>query len=305
MFDIDELLDKIDKEELYTYHVQEYEKLIHHRLPACSKAFNTKIEQTFSVLDVKGFSMSKLSKRSRDVIKLAISIGQDNYPEIMFKMLIINAPLMFRGAWSVIGPFIDKKTKDKITILGSKYQKDLFEYVDPENVPEFMGGTCTYSDEEGGWHLSDKGPWQEYPGDEFYEVQAKQLQNENTEEVKIGIDQPESVDTNHTSSSHSIPVPQPAVPSESNVEVNFQIDANSLPGPDSDEEVPVHKSNVQVSLDDVANKLNQLQLGQDLNGLGKIDGGMAGIPPSSSVPCNTMLSDSDDEEIKGAEILQE
>lgn len=150
MFGIDELLGKIDKEELYTYHVKEYEKLIHQKFPACSKASNTKIEQGFSVLDAKGFSMGKLSKKSRDVIQIAISIGQDNYPEIMYKMLIINAPMMFRGAWSVISPFIDKKTRDKITILGSKYHDTLLEIVDKENVPESLGGDCTCAAFEGG-----------------------------------------------------------------------------------------------------------------------------------------------------------
>lgn len=86
--------------------------------------------------------MGKLSKKCRDVIKIAISIGQDNYPEIMFKMLIINAPMMFRGAWSVVSPFIDKKTVNKISILGNKYHKDLEKYVDSSNIPEELGGEC-------------------------------------------------------------------------------------------------------------------------------------------------------------------
>jgi len=87
--------------------------------------------------------MKKLREKSRAFIKLAISIGQDNYPETMGKMLIVDSPMLFRGAWSIISPFIDEKTRKKISILGSKYQKELFKYVDPENVPSDMGGDCT------------------------------------------------------------------------------------------------------------------------------------------------------------------
>jgi len=54
--------------------------------------------------------MSKLKEKSRNIIKLAISIGQDNYPEIMGKMLIVNSPFIFRGAWTILSPFIDEKT---------------------------------------------------------------------------------------------------------------------------------------------------------------------------------------------------
>ena len=149
-FEIDELLAIITKEELYQYYVREYENLIHVKFPACSQKAGTKIESTFSMLDVNGFTMGKLKEKTRDFVKLAIGIGQNNYPEIMHKMYIVNAPFMFRGAWAMMSPFIDEKTRGKISIKGGKYQKDLFKYVDPDNVPEMFGGNCTCSEYEGG-----------------------------------------------------------------------------------------------------------------------------------------------------------
>ena len=94
--------------------------------------------------------MSKLKEKSREFIKIAINIGQDYYPEIMARTYIVNAPFMFKGAWAVISPFIDAKTKKKITILGSGFQKDLFKYVDPSNVPTELGGECSCSGTEDG-----------------------------------------------------------------------------------------------------------------------------------------------------------
>ena len=87
--------------------------------------------------------MGKLKEKSRDFVKLAINIGQDNYPEIMSSLFIVNAPFIFKGAWAMLKPFIDEKTRKKISILGSKYQKDLFKHVDPDNVPSELGGNCT------------------------------------------------------------------------------------------------------------------------------------------------------------------
>lgn len=36
-------------------------------------------------------------------------------------MFIVNAPFVFTGVWSVIKPWLDARTKDKIKILGSNY----------------------------------------------------------------------------------------------------------------------------------------------------------------------------------------
>ncbi len=85
-------------------------------------------------------------------------MGQDYYPEIMGQMFIVNAPMLFTGVWAVVKGFIDEKTRNKIKICGSKYQKELLELVDAENLPDFLGGNCTCA-EYGGCMHSDAGPW--------------------------------------------------------------------------------------------------------------------------------------------------
>ena len=44
-------------------------------------------------------------------------------------MFIINAPLLFSGIWSIIKGWLDEKTRNKITIIGSKYEPQLLELV--------------------------------------------------------------------------------------------------------------------------------------------------------------------------------
>ena len=97
----------------------------------------------------------------------------------------------------------------------------------------------------------------------------------------------------------------------SDVQVNFEVNMDNLPGPDSDEEEGYDnfepRSNVKFDLGDVADKLSQLNFGTNFDqGSIPTGSGLSNLPPSSSVPCNTMLSDSDDDgEIEGADILKD
>jgi hypothetical protein len=60
----------------------------------------------------------------------------------MGQMFIVNAPFLFTGVWAIVKGFLDERTRNKIKILGGSYQKELFAVADPENVPDFLGGTC-------------------------------------------------------------------------------------------------------------------------------------------------------------------
>jgi hypothetical protein len=40
---------------------------------------------------------------------------------LMHRMFIVNAPMLFSGVWAMIKPWLDQKTRDKITIIGGSY----------------------------------------------------------------------------------------------------------------------------------------------------------------------------------------
>ena len=73
--------------------------------------------------------MKMLSKQVYNFVQLASKVAQENYPEILGKMFIINAPMLFSGVWAVIKPWIDEKTRNKITIIGSGFKEKLLEIV--------------------------------------------------------------------------------------------------------------------------------------------------------------------------------
>jgi len=82
--------------------------------------------------------MKLLSKRVYGFVKLLSGVAQDYYPEILGNMFIVNSPMLFSGAWAMIKPWLDKRTQQKITIVGKNYREQLSNLVDSENLPSFL-----------------------------------------------------------------------------------------------------------------------------------------------------------------------
>ncbi|OMJ78324.1 hypothetical protein SteCoe_21879 [Stentor coeruleus] len=156
--DINHLFSITTDERMIRYYIREYESMIKLRIPACSIAAGCLIEQTFTILDLGGSSTKLMKKNVYNFVKLASGMAQDFYPEILGKMFIINTPMLFSVAWKIIKPWLDERTQKKISTEGSKYQVKLLEYVAPENLPDFFGGTCRC---EEGCLMSDAGPWKD------------------------------------------------------------------------------------------------------------------------------------------------
>ena len=135
--------------------IQEYEKFLHLKLPACSEASGRLIETSLNIMDVSGISLKVLTKESQRILKAVTGFTQDNYPEMMGNMIIINAPYIFKVIYNIIKPMLSPRTQSKITVLGTRYLDKLLEYVDAECIPEKIGGTSKYT------IFDDIGPWSE------------------------------------------------------------------------------------------------------------------------------------------------
>ena len=91
--------------------------------------------------------------------------------------------MLFSGVWAVIKGFLDEKTRAKITITGGSYQSDLLALVDKENLPDFLGGTCTLF----GQHKDGVGPWNDY--EIVNPVGIRKKQDPATQALAEGIEQ--------------------------------------------------------------------------------------------------------------------
>lgn len=155
--DLDQLFKLTTRERLEKNFIYEYERLLRVRLPACSKVAGHHIETGFTVLDLKNCSVMQALK-IKDLLKFIVDTGQNYYPETMGMTFIINAPWLFDTIWNVVKIWMDEVTVNKIRIFkaGKDFSKDLFEFVEPANVPFSLGGACQC---EGSCQNSDAGPW--------------------------------------------------------------------------------------------------------------------------------------------------
>ncbi|KAF4727985.1 cytosolic factor, phosphatidylinositol/phosphatidylcholine transfer protein, partial [Perkinsus olseni] len=105
--------------------------------------------------------------------KLA-KVANDNYPEVLGTMFVVNAPFIFTAIWKVVSPMVDPITRSKIVVLGSNYKPTLHNVVDPSQLPDFLGGTCTACDDvRGGCMYSNMGPWVAYKKEKEEERRLK------------------------------------------------------------------------------------------------------------------------------------
>ncbi|KAJ3097935.1 cytosolic factor, phosphatidylinositol/phosphatidylcholine transfer protein [Phlyctochytrium bullatum] len=169
LMDVKKLWQVTTPERMIQAYVREYEKLIRYRFKAASTKSGRNIEQGCTILDLKGVSLSQFNS-VRKIVAQVTSIAQNYYPETLGRMFIINAPTLFTTVWSIVKPMLDEATVQKITVVGSNYQKFLLEDIDAENLPAAYGGNCNSC--VGGCEHADVGPWNDgtvkgYPNDEW------------------------------------------------------------------------------------------------------------------------------------------
>ncbi|KAK9819422.1 hypothetical protein WJX74_001938 [Apatococcus lobatus] len=139
MIDMKKMLEVTDEERIIKFHVQEYERCARYIMPACSRA--------------AGIGMKHLSAEVRKMMGSISAIDQNNYPEMLGRTCIINAPAVFKFVFAAVKPMFDPRTLAKMEICGRNYTQDLLRWVDAENLPEYLGGTSKST------LLDDTGPW--------------------------------------------------------------------------------------------------------------------------------------------------
>lgn len=173
------------------YHIQGFERAFSEKFPACSIAAKRHIDSTTTILDVHGVNWMSFSKVAHDLLMRLQKIDGDNYPETLHQMFIVNAGNGFRLLWNTAKGFLDPRTTAKIHVLGNKFQNRLLEVIDSRQLPDFLGGSCSCTN-DGGCLRSDKGPWNDpkimkvvHAGEAMYSKKFSNCSDEDSSDVKL------------------------------------------------------------------------------------------------------------------------
>lgn len=151
-----ELLNYLNEDDLDDFFIQIYERLFYIIFPICSSKAKKRIDKVHVILDLRGIKIRKLfnpNSKFKKFLKNFVHFTQNYYPEIMNKMIIVNAPRIFSFFWSFVKKFLDKSTSDKIKICSGSGIKEILKICEIKNLPKFLGGTCEIPlcDEPGPW----------------------------------------------------------------------------------------------------------------------------------------------------------
>ncbi|KAL0734865.1 hypothetical protein Bca4012_011075 [Brassica carinata] len=153
------LMDVTTIERYLKYHVQEFERALQEKLPACSIAAKRRVTTTTTILDVEGLGMKNFSPTAANLLASIAKVDCNYYPETLHRMFIVNAGIGFRSLlWPAAQKLLDPMTIAKIQVLEPKSLSKLLEAIDSSQLPEFLGGLCKCTN-EGGCLRSNKGPW--------------------------------------------------------------------------------------------------------------------------------------------------
>lgn len=104
------------------------------------------IEKLTVLRNVANISLADFTGANRETAQQLMAIASDNYPELLKKYYVVNAPWVFTGIFSVLKVFLAQKTIDKVVVLGSSYLSTVNELVPQSAIPEFLGGNIALSE---------------------------------------------------------------------------------------------------------------------------------------------------------------
>ncbi|CAL1545478.1 unnamed protein product [Lymnaea stagnalis] len=111
-----------------------------------SKKLNRRVDGLVVIFDMDDVSSKMLWRPGLQMYMNLVRVLEDNYPEMLKKMFVINAPRIFPLLYKICRPLISQDTKNKIHVLGSDYSSTLLKYIDAEELPAFLGGKKTDPD---------------------------------------------------------------------------------------------------------------------------------------------------------------
>eukprot|EP00298_Acanthocystis_sp_HF-20_P021341 c27635_g1_i1.p1 GENE.c27635_g1_i1~~c27635_g1_i1.p1 ORF type:complete len:234 (+),score=74.09 c27635_g1_i1:32-703(+) len=110
----------------------EITKFIIYILESARKQLNNPLDKVVLVFDLSGFTLQCMDY---DVVKQLITILTKYYPESLELALLVNSSSLFSGCWTVIKPWLDPVTAEKVKFVTVE---GLGEFIDSKEIPQTL-----------------------------------------------------------------------------------------------------------------------------------------------------------------------
>jgi len=100
------------------------------------------VVRTCKIMDLDGLGVRHLNRAGLRYFRTQIQFTQDNYPEMLGTLFVVNVPWVFKTVWKIVKPWLSEFTVQKIQILEGDYKTVLLKQIAPEHLPKIYGGTC-------------------------------------------------------------------------------------------------------------------------------------------------------------------
>lgn len=93
------------------------------------------------VADLTGLCREHLNARGLALGRHIARIDQDCYPELVKRVILINAPWIFPAVWKIVQHFLDADTREKVEVVPKDQTLEvLLQYIPENSIPAALGG---------------------------------------------------------------------------------------------------------------------------------------------------------------------
>ena len=131
--------DFTNEDHMVWHHILKQEMTVKKHLEHASEYYKKEIYQQVAVCDMAHIKLG-LDTATLSYFIRSTHIDQAFYPQRLKKFFIINAPWFFKSIWAVVSPFLGPSTRAKFVLMGDDYLPTLEQYIDPSQIPAYLGG---------------------------------------------------------------------------------------------------------------------------------------------------------------------
>lgn len=130
------LSERVQRSDFIKLHVIGMEKMTK-LMQENSRKFGKPVHQLTTVLDLSGLGLAH--RNVLHFLHLATELDQKYYPDIVAKVLVVNAPWVLPGLWEMIKMFVHESLQSRVYVLSNT--RELLQHIDAAQLPEEYGGT--------------------------------------------------------------------------------------------------------------------------------------------------------------------